>query len=778
MPALRLRWMAIPLLCGAAAVMAADGPALGLKPVDTPVSLRMQSSLLPLPAQNSGPLPLFVEANTVQGHQDRDLEAEGSVRLRRRGQAIYADWLRYDKPADEVRARGNVRIEQGGDVLEGTAMRMQLQSNNGTIEQSAFQVQVQATRGHGDADRIEIEGRQKYRTFNVNYTACEVGEADWFLRASDLEIDKDRQIGTAHGARVDFLGVPILYSPYLTFSLDRQRKSGFLQPTFGNTGNSGTEISVPYYWNIAPNYDATLTPRLMSKRGEMLNTELRNLGAGSSGELRYEVLPKDHVKAESNRFALNLRQSKTWDNGWNANLNLQKVSDDTYFTDLTTQIASTSQSILPRAGSIGKSGTWWNDGTWNSSASVQRWQTLQPNPASPVTAPYNRAQLTLAATKQNAGFADLELFSSAVDFTHPSLQNGRRYLAYPSASLPLQNSFAYVTPKIGMHMTHYDLDTTTTTAGSQNRSLPIFSTETGVVLERNTAFFGQRLLQTFEPKLYYLNIPSRPQNQLPNFDGAYQDISFATLFSENQFSGADRINDANQLTSGVTTRLLQQENGIERLRLGVAQRYYFKTQEVTLPNVAARGSNSSDLLAAVSSTVVKNWNVDAGWQYTTNVAQTQRFNTSVRYQPEPGQVVNLAYRYTNGALAAATQPAGSLASLIPSLNTLRQVDVSTQWPLSGRLNAVARYNYSVQDSKALETLMGLEYNGGCWALRVVAHKFTTAAATQVSSVFVQLELTGLSKIGSNSLDLLRRNIGGYTRPETPFVAPEPYYPTR
>jgi LPS-assembly protein len=330
---------------------------------------------------------------------------------------------------------------------------VRLESGNGTIDKSTFEVQVQATRGRGDADRIEIEGRQKYRTFNVNYTACEVGESDWFLRASDLEIDKDRQIGTAHGARVDFLGVPILYSPYLTFSLDRQRKSGLLHPTFGSTGNSGTEISIPYYWNIAPNYDATLTPRLMSKRGEMLNTEFRNLGDRSSGELRVEVLPHDHVKADSNRFALNVRQAKNWDNGWTANLNIQKVSDDTYFTDLTTQIASTSQSILPRSGLVGKSGTWWNDGTWNSTASLQRWQTLQTNPYSPITAPYNRAQLTLAATKQNAGYADLELTSSAVDFTHPSLQNGRRYLAYPSALLPMQNSFGYVTPKIGMHMT-------------------------------------------------------------------------------------------------------------------------------------------------------------------------------------------------------------------------------------------------------------------------------------------------------------------------------------
>ena len=778
MLALRPRLIAVTLLCCSTAVTAADGPALGLKPVDAGVNLKLQPSLLRLPAENTGPLPLFVDADNLQGHQDRELEAEGTVRLRRRGQAIYADWLRYDKPADEVHARGNVRLEQRGDVLEGTEMRMQLDSGRGSVEKPAYEVRVNATRGHGNAERIEMEGDNKYKVLGGNYTSCDVGETDWFVRAKEFEIDKDRQIGTARGAHVDFFGVPILYSPYLSFSLDRQRKSGLLSPTFGNTGNSGTEFSIPYYWNIAPNYDATITPRVMSKRGEMLSTEFRNLGERSRGELRYEIIPRDRVKNDSDRYAVNLQQTKSWENGWAANVNIQKVSDDTYFTDLTTQIASTSQSILPRSGTIGKSGNWLNDGTWSTSASVQRWQTLQTNAATPLTPPYNRSQLTFAASKQNVGYADLDLYSSAVEFTHPSLPNGRRYLAYPSASLPLQNSFAYITPKVGMHLTHYDLDQATTTVPDQNRSLPIFSTEGGVVFERNTAMFGQGLLQTFEPKFYYVYIPTRAQNQIPNFDSAFQDISFATLFTENQFSGYDRINDANQMTTGITTRLLQQDSGVERIRMGVAQRYYFKTQDVTLPNVSARGSNSSDLLAAVSGTVAPHWTVDAGWQYTTDLSQTQRFNSSVRYQPEPGQVVNVAYRYTNGSLATTSQPVSALATAIPSLNTLRQVDLSTQWPLTSHLSAVARYNYSIQDSKALETLMGMEYNAGCWAFRIVAHKFTTAAATQVTSVFMQLELNGLSKIGSNPLDILRRNIGGYARPDTPFVAPEPYYPTR
>jgi LPS-assembly protein len=778
MHALRFRLIAVPLICGSTAVTAADSPAIGYKPGEGGLALKLQPSLLRLPPDSNEKLPLFVEADNVQGHQDRELEAEGTVRLRRRGQAVYADWLRYDKPEDEVRARGNVRLEQRGDVLEGSEMRLHLESGRGNIEKPQYEVRINSTRGHGEGERIEMQSHDKFRVVGGSYTSCEVGDNDWFVRAREFEIDKDRQIGTARGARVDFLGVPILYSPYLSFSLDRQRKSGFLSPTFGNTGNSGYEFSIPYYWNIAPNRDATFTPRTMSKRGAMLNSEFRYLGEQYAGEFRHEILPRDRVKNDSDRFALNLRHDQRWANGWAANLNIQKVSDDTYFTDLTTQIASTSQSILPRAGLISKSGNWWNDGTWSTAASVQRWQTLQSNPASPLTPPYNRSQLTFAAAKQNFGFTDFDLYSSAVEFTHPSLPNGRRYLAYPSASLPLQNSFAYVTPKLGMHLTHYDFDRATTAVPDQNRSMPVFSTEGGIILERNASLFGQGLLQTLEPKLYYVYIPTRTQNQIPNFDSALQDISFATLFSENQFSGYDRINDANQLTTGITTRFLQQDNGIERLRVGVTQRYYYKTQDVTLPNIAARGSNSSDLLAALSGNITRDWTVDAGWQYTTDLSQTQRFNSSVRYQPEPGQVVNVAYRYTNGALATTSQPQNTLAAVIPSLNTLRQVDLSTQWPINGKLSAVARYNYSIQDSKALETLLGLEYNGGCWAFRVVAHKFTTAAATQVTSLFMQLELNGLSKIGSNPLDLLKRNIGGYARPDLPAAAPDNYYPTR
>jgi LPS-assembly protein len=385
--------------------------------------------------------------------------------------------------------------------------------------------------------------------------------------------------------------------------------------------------------------------------------------------------------------------------------------------------------------------------------------------------------LTLNATKLNLGPVDFDLNSSLIAFTQPTLINGKRAVAYPSVSAPLQASFAYVTPKVGMHLTRYDLDQTNTPVGDHTRAVPIFSTETGLLFERNMTLSGQNLLQTLEPKVYYVYIPTRNQNQLPNFDSGQRTVNVATLFSENQFSGNDRINDANQVTTGLTSRLLQ-ENGVERMRVGLAQRFYYKSQEVTLPGVAPRVNNRSDLLAALGGTIVPHWSAEAGWQYTTSTSQTQRVNAGVRYEPQPGKVVNVAYRYTTGTLITDAGTPANTSPTNPS-NTLRQVDLSSQWPLTHRLSAIARLNYSTADSRLLEGLAGVEYDGSCWALRVVAHSFATTSSTTVNSFFMQLELNGLSKIGSNPLELLRRNIAGYYRAGAQTARPDDdVFPTR
>ena len=748
-------------LCACSCAAAANEDALGLKPGESGVRLKLQPAFIPIPPANQDAVPLFIDADNIQGHHEQEIEAEGTVRLRKRGKAVYADWLRYDKPAAEIHARGNVRLEQRGDTIDGTELNFNMDTERGAMEKPQYRVQVSATNGRGEGERLVFEGENKYRMLRGNYTTCEVGNNDWFVRAKDFEIDKERQIGTAHSATVEFLGVPILYTPYLSFSLDRQRKSGFLAPTFGTTGNSGAEFSIPYYWNIAPNRDATITPRVMSKRGVQLLNEFRYLEPQYRGVLRYEVLPDDRVRGGDTRSALSLVHNQTFSYGWVGAVNVQKVSDDTYFTDLSTQITATSQVLLPRTASLAKGGALGSDGSWGFSTSLQRWQTLQSDPLNRVTPPYSTTQASLSAIKPIAGIADSTLAANVAQFTHPTLINGTRAVVYPTLSLPLQTSYAYVTPKVGMHMTRYNFDQTNTPLADQGRAVPIFSTESGVVFERDMTLSGQNMLQTLEPKILYVYIPTRNQNQLPVFDSALQNTNFATLYTENQFSGNDRINDANQITTGVTSRLLQ-SNGVERLRVGLAQRFYFKSQEVTLPGVTPRGSNSSDMLAALSGTIVPHWTADAGWQYTTDLSQTQRLNAGVRYEPEPGKVINVAYRYTNGALISTTGTTIVASATNPS-HTLRQADISTQWPLTRRLSAIARMNYSIADSRLLEGLAGFEYDGSCWALRVVAHTFATTATTSNNSFFMQLELNGVSKIGSNPLELLRRNIAGYYR---------------
>jgi len=729
-------------------------------PNDNAIRLKLQPALIPFVPSEREDLPLFFEADQLQGHQEQESEAEGAVRVWRRGQSFYADWLRFDKPENEINARGHVRIEQDNDTLNGSKLRFNLGTERGELDKPNYEVVVKATRGHGVADQLLLEGEGKYRLINGNYTTCTVDDPAWVISAKDFEIDKQRQIGTAHNASIVFLGVPIFYTPYLSFSLDKERKSGFLAPTMGSSGNSGAEFSLPYYWNLAPNYDATITPTEMSKRGTQLNTDFRYLEPTYHGEFQYSILPDDRVDDGQNRYSIFLKHNQTW-NGWSGALDIEKVSDNTYFTDLSNQINLTSQTVLPRQASVSRGGTWENDGIWGFSAIFQHWQTLQPDPLQPVGVPYSRSpQLGFTATKEEFNLLDFNLDSNVTDFTHPTLVNGIRYVAYPSLSLPLQTSFAYITPKIGVNYTHYDLDASTTQlATDQNRTVPIFSTESGLIFDRSMSIAGRDMTQTLEPKVFYVYIPDRNQNGLPNFDSGVQDLSFATLFTENQFSGNDRINDANQVTTGITSRFLEQD-GEERLRIGLAQRYYFSTQEVTLPSATPRASDASDLLALVSGTIAQHWTTDFGWQYTTNVAQTQRLSLDTRYEPNPGAVLNVGYRYVSATESAQL----GLTNIGGQTGVEKQINISAQWPISLHWDLLGRWNYSLEDHSLLEGLAGFEYkNGCCWALQFVAHSLVTTSTSRTDAIMIQLELTGVSQFGSNPTQTLRRNIGGYSQ---------------
>jgi len=733
--------------------------------------LKSQPTLLPIPPALTEAVPLFFEADRLHGRQEQEIEAEGNVRLRRRGQAVSADWLRYDRPSEEFAAQGSVRMQRGTDVVEGARLRYNLESERGSMENPSYLLHKRAVSpgaepqfrdadARGSAEQLWFEGPGRYRAARARHTSCGPGNEDWYLRAGELEIDKERDLGVARDATIEFLGAPIFYSPYLSFSLHQERRSGFITPHYGNSDSGGVEVTIPYYWNIAPNRDATVSPRIMTRRGVQVLGEFRYLEPTYLGEARAEVLPNDDAKDGERRSAYFVRHDHTLPSGWFGKLNLQRVSDDTYFTDLSTQISKTAQVQLPNDLALGRGGNWGSAGGYGLSALVQRWQTLQPDPLQPVTPPYDRLpQVTLSAARAEVLRSDFDFFGQYTTFDHPTLTTGTRMVAYPSLSVPLQTAYASITPKLGVNVTRYLIDSNSAGFTDQSRALPIFTTDSSVVFERPTTLGGAPFLQTLEPRLFYVNIPFRDQSNIPVFDSAQQDINFATIYSENQFSGWDRINDANQLTLGVTSRLIGADTGAERLRVGVAQRYYFEDQAVTLPGVPIRTSSSSDLLAALSGAIAAHLRAEVGLQYSTNFSQTQKFNAGVRYQPAAGRVLNLSYRET--------------------IDTLRQTDVSAQWPVWRGWTGLARWNYSLEDSRTLEALLGAEYNADCWALRLVAHRFATTTQDASTSLFIQLELTGMSRIGTNPMETLRRNIAGYARldPRTsrPDAASSTYY---
>jgi LPS-assembly protein len=483
----------------------------------------------------------------------------------------------------------------------------------------------------------------------------------------------------------------------------------------------------------------------MSKRGIQLGAEFRYLDPTYNGDARVEFLPDDR-QANRSRHAYFWRHTQSFQSGWATAVNVNRVSDDKYFTDLSSLVAVTSRAVLPADFLVARSGAWGNTGSYSFVAQAIDYQTLQPDPLVPITPPYDRKpQLLFNAFRQEIWGADFDLVSSFNDFRHPTLVDGRRAVAYPNFSLPLQTSYAFFTPKIGAHLTRYWVNDNNQGIVSQTRTVPIVTADSGLIFERNMTFTGIPLIQTLEPRLYYVYIPFRDQSRLPNFESGQLDVTIATMFLENQFSGHDRINDANQLTFGVQSRFIHPDSGIERLRVAVAQRYYFQDQRVTLPGIAPRPDTraSSDLLAALSGTILRSWTADLGVRYNTDLGELQQFNVATRYQPSVGRVLNLAYRET--------------ADLV------RQTDVSFQWPITANWTALARWNYSLRDKRTLEALAGFEYDGGCWAFRAVAHRFATALNETSTSIFFQLELSGIAQIGSSFTDVLRRNVRGYTR---------------
>lgn len=750
------------------ALLGASSPLLAAEaapPAEAPGEAQPARPLQPAARADGGDLPVFVDAERISGQSDTETVAEGNVVLRKADSVLTTDRLIYREKDDEVEAIGNVRLSQDEDVISGPRLRLKLSESIGFFEEPRYSIKRappgappgQVTVGSGDARRIDFEGKNHYRLTDATYSTCGPNDPAWFARAGTMNLDYETEVGDAHDTTVVFQGVPLLYSPWLTFSLNNKRKSGLLAPTLGTTSKSGLEFSIPYYWNIAPNLDATFAPREMTKRGLALNSEFRYLDHNYNGVLQSDYLPRDMIE-HKRRSSYSLAHNQNFGRGFTGSLNLNGVSDDSFFTDLSSRMTNIAQNNLLRQGVFGYASTWWN-----ATAMAQSFQTLQDPALPPVAVPYRRLpQLTVNATR-----ADLPLGAASgmfsfrgefVKFAHPTQVEGARTTLHPQFSIPLQTAAFYLTPRVALHSTTYHLEDQAPGVPERiTRNVPMFSLDSGVVFERPLDLFDRALTQTLEPRLYYLRVPDREQGQIPVFDSGVADFNFAQIFSDNRYSGGDRIGDANQLTVALTSRLIDPESGAERLRGAIGQRYHFKSQTVTLPGETPRSSDTADVLAALSGQLTSTLAVDTGLQYNPDLKQVERLALGGRYQPGVARVLSASYRYNRDHTGAASD--------------IRQIDLAGQWPLWQNWSGVARYNYSLSDHRIIESIGGLEYNAGCWASRVVLQRIATATGDSSTAFFIQLELNGFSNIGSNPMDLLKRSIPGYGRVNQPAADP-------
>jgi LPS-assembly protein len=702
------------------------------------------------PTEEKG--PTTIDAQRIEGVGELEMSARGSAEIKQDELTIFGDVLKYNREFGRIEADGGARWQNGVDRFFGPRLRYNTFDDTGTFEQPNFLMQREEP-SRGSADSLEFLGKDRYRFKNVKYTTCEPGQEDWRLEASELELDFESEQGSAKNPRLKFFDTTVLAAPFAVFPLDHQRKSGVLAPYYGHNTQRGLEVGVPYYWNIAPERDATITPIYMTRRGTMLKNEFRYIDMGV-GELKYEYLPGDKAFNGS-------RQGITWQHrqnilpGLTAVVDYNRVSDDRYFIDLSSRVQQVSTGNLQQDAYLQYSNTAFGLG-YGLQARVQRFQTLQ-DPLAPITPPYARVpQLNFSTGKNDiGGLVDATLPAEYVRFSHSTLVQGSRTLLTPTFTAPLRAPGWFVAPKAGLRYASYGLDRAAPgqpTAPSV--SIPWLSLDSGLVFDRQARWFGENLTQTLEPRLYYVYVPFRNQDRIPVFDTGLADFSFPQLFTENRFGGGDRLGDANHLTAAVTSRFLGGA-GQEAFRATVGQRYYFNDERVGLtPESPLRTFHKSNYLASVGGRPYRNVTFDATTEYNQRDARAERYTISTRYAPEIAKVITASYRVQR--------------------ETLKQIDVSGQWPVMPGWYAVGRYNYSLLDKRLVEGIAGLEYNAGCWVLRFTAQRIQ--AATQVSSTgfYIFLELRGVGELGTDeALQLLKRDVPGYsvTNPDDQKLVP-------
>lgn len=785
------------------------------------------------------PAIVTLTADDVVSHIGGVTQASGAVQVKRLDVDLHADLLTYDSLSDTVHAQGNVRIARGLDWFSADRLDLELTRDAGTLVGTEYEIGARKAGGH--AQRIELFDRNRSSFFQADYTAClrDGPEApDWIITGDQIDIDQSTNEGRAHHAVLRFLGVPILAAPSLTFPVTADRKSGVLPPTIEQSNRGGVSFSLPYYFNIAPDVDATLSPGYSFKRGTELGAEVRYLQPNDLGQVSVFGVPDDAAYRRDEDVHDGARGAVQWAHegvrgDWlTYSARVQRVSDSAYWKDFPGQMPALTQRLLPTDLSANRRFLPFGaSGEVDTYARVQAFQTLQDpgdtDTASLIEEPYQRSpQVGVRGnlTLQNQLRLDFEAEADRFDLQDKSqrdaysnsvncanwlringlaantpvdpavcLQGLKDASATNPADAPLlprpggalrahmvgtlsrtfSSDWWRFEPRMTVHGVTYRTDEYLDANGNDTRYdgtrvIPTFSADSSFSFERQASLFGLDVNQTLEPRLLYVLTPYHDQSRATEFDTTGKDFNEVSIFATNQFTGNDRVNDANQLTAGVTTRYSDAVSGRELLRLGIAQRFLFRDQQITT-NGTPDTAKLSHLLLYGSSSALQDWNFDGivEWnplhQENQDGERQQRFQRAVvstRYHPGPFKTLSLTYRFA----------ANTAISTGPS-NASKQYEVGGQWPVyhqpprangcGGTLYAVGRVDYSATDRRANYAIGGFEYDAGCWIGRVMIERTSTGRNESTNHLVLQLELNGLSTLGVGSPRVLKDNVPGY-----------------
>lgn len=675
----------------------------------------------------------------------------GNAEITRDLQQVTADNITYNEPNDTADLAGDVNYWDDAVFLNSNDAFLQFDSGIGEFSNADY-ILIDS-RGRGKAEKLTLDIGTTTDMEQLRYTTCDPDDNFWNFTASSLNLNHESNYGKARNVVLRIKDVPVFYTPYLSFPLSDERKSGFLAPSYGTSNRNGFEFRSPYYWNISPNMDATLTPRLLTDSGVMAMGEYRFLHSRGNGVLNLEYLPSDSGRGDKHRNFIDLELNQRFADTGNIFATYSRVSDKFYFEDFGSQLSITSTSFLQQRADVS-----YSSDNWNIFARVQNYQTV--NRSIPTSSrPYKR--LPQIVFNYNSPKESLELNyglnSEAVYFDkgdsiviNNGIQsnnnvNGFRLKLNPYVSFPISNEAAYIEPKIKLSYTQYALEKNSLFKSSPNRALPTFSLDSGVFLERETSFFNTDFIQTLEPRLFYLFTPHDGQEDLPVFDTGQYTFSFASLFYEDRFSSADRVGDANQLTLAITSQLINQDTGENKGHVSLGQIFFLRDRKVTLPGATVRDEQSSAFVASTNTTVINDWDFGGDIQWNPNNSKhTERITAHAKYNPAPGKILNFSYR------------------VVRDVADVEQSDISLRWPFRKNWSVVGRWNYAVPEGRSLELFGGIEYESCCWGVRAVARRFLTNINGEFDTgIFLQMELKGLAGIGKKTVDFLKQQIPGY-----------------